>query len=97
MNKIVQKPLEELRLETLFSIHKLLSSLSTDRGSKDDQEDDKLLQDELLISGSDVTNAYAVQESAGWVINIFKGKGAEALSTVSNKYKGDGKPDGHTS
>ena len=67
---------------------------STDRGSKERPggPDKLLLQDELLISGSDVTNAYAVQESAGWVINItFKGKGADALSTVSNKYKGDGR------
>ena len=40
MNKIVQKPLEELRLEILFSIHKLLSSLRAPTVEvKIDQED----------------------------------------------------------
>jgi SecD/SecF fusion protein len=67
---------------------------STDRGNKDNPSDpDKLLlQDKVLIKGSDVTNALAVLDSAGWVINItFKGDGADELSRVSNKYKGDGR------
>ena len=67
---------------------------STDRGNKDNPAgpDKLLLQDKVLIKGSDVTNAFAVLDSAGWVINItFKGDGADELSRVSNKYKGDGR------
>ena len=61
---------------------------STDRGSKDRPggPDKLLLQDEVLIKGSDVTNASAQLESAGWVINIkFKGEGSDTLYEVSNK------------
>ena len=67
---------------------------NTDRGSKDRPggPDKLLLQDEVLIKGSDVTNASAQLESAGWVINIkFKGEGSDTLYEVSNKYKGDGR------
>ena len=67
---------------------------NTDRGSKDRPggPDKLLIQDEVLIKGSDVTNASAQLESAGWVINIkFKGEGSDTLYDVSNKYKGDGR------
>tara|TARA_Y100000766_G_scaffold95154_2_gene81208 strand:- start:1212 stop:3749 length:2538 start_codon:yes stop_codon:yes gene_type:complete len=67
---------------------------NTDRGNKDNPTgpDKLLLQDKVLINGSDVTDASAVLQNAGWVINItFKGDGADALSRVSNKYKGDGR------
>ena len=67
---------------------------STDRGNKDNPTgpDKLLLQDKVLIKGSDVTNASAVLDSAGWVINIkFKGDGADELARVSRKYQGDGR------